>query len=125
MRKLATIQKIESIKKHSNADNLEIAKIKGWDVVVKKGNFLEGQFVIFFEIDSLLPILPQFDFLKKNGTKKVQIMGELANPNFEVEGYRLKTVKLRGQISSGLIMKIEDFFKITEKNGDKYINIDE
>lgn len=125
MRKLATIQKVAEIKKHENADMLEVAKIKGWDVIVKKGEFVAGQHVIFFEIDSLLPIKPQFDFLKKNGTKKVEIIGDFNIPNFMVEGYRIKTIKLRGQISAGLILKIEDFFKIIEKNGERYINIDE
>lgn len=86
-RKLATIQKILKLEKHENADSLEIARVLGWQCVVKKGEFKEGELIVYFEVDSLLPELPQFEFLRD---KK----------------YRIKTIKLRGQFSQGLIMPL-------------------
>jgi len=103
MRKLATIQKIIDIKPIKDADRIEVASVLGWHVVVKKNEFKVGDLVIFCEIDSLLPMLPVFEFLAKNGTKKILIDGK------EIEGYRLKTIRLRKQISQGLCLPIDSF----------------
>ena len=54
-RKLASIQKIIEIFPIKNADNIEMAKILGWELVVKKGEFKPGDYCVYFEIDSLLP----------------------------------------------------------------------
>lgn len=84
MRQLASIQKILSLKPIPNADSIELAKVLGWNVVVKKGEFKVGDLVIYCEIDSILPSdNPLFSFLEKNK-------------------YRIRTVKLRGQISQGI-----------------------
>ena len=102
-RELATIQKISKLEPIEKADRLEKATVLGWDVVVKKGDFHEGQKVVYFEIDSFLPIDERFDFLRDSSYKKTQLMGE---------GYRLKTIKLRGQVSQGLVLPVEDFPEI-------------
>jgi len=99
MRKLATIQKILDIKEHFNADNLEIATVLGWQVVVKKGEFQKDQLCVFCEIDSFLPVIPQFEFLRKGYYKKLN----------HREGFRIRTIKLRQQISQGLVFLIDDF----------------
>ncbi len=100
MRKLATIQEISKLQPIENADNLEIASVLGWSCVVRKGEFKEGDLCVYFEIDSLLPITKDFEFLAKQGTKKCIVDGK------EVEGYRLRTIKLRGQISQGLCLPL-------------------
>lgn len=109
MRKLATIQIIEELKPIEGADKIEAARIKGWWCVVKKEEFKVGDVCVFFEIDSLVPKTPVFSFLEKNGTKKIEIIGEGTQPNFTVEGYRIKTVRLRKQISQGLALPITSF----------------
>ena len=114
MRKLATIQIIEEIKPIEGADKIEAARVKGWWVVIKKDEFKVGNLCVFFEIDSLVPKTPIFSFLDKNGTKKIEVMGELGQPNFEVEGYRIKTIRLRKQISQGLALPISAFPEITD-----------
>lgn len=97
MRQLATIQIIESLTPIDGADNIEVARCLGWNVVVKKGEFNVGDNVIYCEVDSLLPAdNPYFDFLAPRGTKKVDVGGKIH------EGYRLRTIRLRGQISQGL-----------------------
>lgn len=88
MRKLASVQKILSLAPIPNADVIECATILGWQVVVRKAeDFQVGQMVVYCEIDSLFPKLPQFEFLKNSN-------------------YRLKTAKFRGQISQGLILPL-------------------
>lgn len=96
-RKLATIRKISNIEEISGADNIEVATIDGWKVVVKKNEFAIGSICIFCEIDSFLPIKPEYEFLRKSSYKKMSDGSE---------GFRLKTIKLRGQVSQGLILPI-------------------
>jgi RNA ligase (TIGR02306 family) len=57
-----------------------------------------GDLAVYYEIDSFLPIRPQFEFLRKSSYKR---MGSS-------EGFRLKTIRLRGQISQGLLTPIPE-----------------
>lgn len=98
-RKLVTIEKVLGISPIAKSDNLEKATIRGWSVVVKRGAFQVGDYCVFFEIDSFLPLEQKYEFLRKSSFRK--------NGNGE-EGFRLKTVKLRGQISQGLAMSLAD-----------------
>ncbi len=97
MRQLATIKKIDSIETIDGADKIELAKIKGWQVVVEKNKFKANDLVVFFEIDSLLPCVEPFLFLESRGRKRIDDGSE---------GYRLRTIKLRGVLSQGLLMPI-------------------
>src|SRR5574344_520658 len=98
-RKLATIREIKNIRPIEGADKIECATVDGWDVVVKKDEVKIGEKVIYFEIDSFLPAIKQFEFLAKSSTKTMN----------GIIGYRLKTIKLRGQISQGLILPLSEF----------------
>lgn len=102
-RKLASIQKVLKLEPIEGADKIEKATILGWNVVVKKGEFKEGDLCIYFEVDSLLPIRKEYGFLQSGGVKRMNYDGK------EIGGYRLKTVKLRGQISQGLALPIGTF----------------
>lgn len=94
-RKLATLRRVKEILPIEGADMIEVAVVDGWKVVVKKGEFAPGDLCIYCEIDSFLPIREEFEFLRKSSYKK------LADGT---EGFRLKTIKLRGQISQGLLL---------------------
>lgn len=100
-RKLASIQKILKLEPIEGADKIEVATIQGWHVVVKKGEFHEGDLCIYFEVDSLLPIREEYAFLQSGGIKR------MIHNQKEVEGYRIKTVRLRGQISQGIAFPIK------------------
>lgn len=95
MRKLASIRKISDIRPIYGADMIEIATVDNWNVVVKKDEFKINDKVVYFEIDSFLPICEEFEFLRKSSYKK------LADDS---EGFR--TIKLRGQVSQGLVMPL-------------------
>jgi RNA ligase (TIGR02306 family) len=112
MRKLVTVQKIEEIKPIEGADKIEAARVKGWWVVVQKDQFKVGEDVFYYEIDSFLPVKPEYEFLLKGSNPKKMIC-----EGNEIQGIRLKTIKLRGQISQGLIMPIPPDF-ITPDDGD-------
>ena len=99
-RKLATVRKITDIRPIEGADMIELAIVDGWNVVVAKNvGHKVGDMVVYCEIDSFLPIREEFEFLRKSSYKK---MGDQ-------EGFRLRTIKLRGQISQGLIIPMSIF----------------
>jgi len=101
VRKLATIRTIASVSPIPDADKIEKVRVDGWDAVVKKGVFKEGDPCVYFEIDSFLPMEERYEFLRKSSYKKIQATGQ--------EGFRLKTITMRGQISQGLVMPLTDF----------------
>ncbi len=100
-RKLASVRIISNLSPIEGADKIELATVDGWKVVVAKDvGHKVGDHVIYCEIDSFLPIKEEFEFLRKSSYKK------MSNGD---EGFRLKTIKLRGQISQGLILPMSIF----------------
>lgn len=89
----ATIQRISQILPHPNADKLEIAEILGWRCVVKKGEFKEGDLVVYIQIDSIVPEREEFAFLGGHN--------------------RIKTIRLRQEISQGLVMPLSILSNVT------------
>lgn len=85
-RKLVSIQIVESTAPIEGADQIEQARVMGWTVVVKKGEFRPGDPCVFFEIDSVLP----------DGAAWSEFM--------RARGFRVKTLKLRGVLSQGLAL---------------------
>lgn len=96
-RKLASIQYIHHIIPIEGADRIECVHVLGWQCVVNKGQFQVGEKCVYIEVDSFLPICEQFEFLRGSSYKKNEIMGE---------GFRLKTLNFRGQISQGLVQPL-------------------
>lgn len=94
-RKLASIQYVHDVTPIKDADRIELVHVLGWQVVCQKGQFHVGDWCVYFEVDSFLPVEEKFEFLRNSSYKKTDLMGE---------GFRLKTVKLRGEISQGLVM---------------------
>ena len=72
----------------------------GWWVVVKKGEFRPGERVVYCEIDSLLLERPEFEFLRKSCGRRA-ILGQ-GGVVLQRGGFRIKTVRLRGQVSQGI-----------------------
>jgi RNA ligase (TIGR02306 family) len=101
MRKMATIRKIDALRPIPGADAIECAIVGGWTCVVKKGEYTVGDLAVYCEIDSFIPtaIAP---FLTKPGHYAKTFEG--------VEGERLRTVKLRGQLSQGLLLPLKELY---------------
>jgi RNA ligase (TIGR02306 family) len=107
-RKLASVQIIEKLELIEGADFIERATVLGWHCVVRKGDFREKDKCIYIEIDSMLPDISAFEFLKDP-------KGRVPEVGFV---HRLKTKRLKGQISQGLVMSLKDFPKLSVKVGD-------
>lgn len=90
-----TVEKIEEIRKHQNADRLEIIKLVdiGYQMIVPKGQYSIGDLIVYFPLDARIPnsILNRMGMVGKLGGKEHDIV---------------KTVKLRGQISQGFVADI-------------------
>jgi RNA ligase (TIGR02306 family) len=94
MRKLASIRRIDIIKPIPGADAIECAILGGWPVVTKKGEYKVGDLAVYVEIDSWVPteLAP---FLSK---------GKEPSVYNDIRGERLRSVRLRGQLSQGLLL---------------------
>lgn len=84
---LATVQKIIKLTPIVGADMIETAQVLGWEIVVKKGEYKEGDLCTYIQIDTVVPDLPEYEFLRERK-------------------FRVRTIKLRKQISQGLIVPL-------------------
>lgn len=96
-RKLASVQYVHDITPIEGADKIECVHVLGWQCVANKGQFRVGDSCVYFEVDSFLPVCEQFEFLRGSSYKNSELLGE---------GFRLKTLKFRGQISQGLALPL-------------------
>ncbi len=85
--KLASVQKVVNIQPIEGADKIEVVTVLGWDVVVKKGEYKVGDLCTYIQIDTVVPELPEYEFLRERK-------------------FRVRTIKLRKQISQGLIVPL-------------------
>jgi RNA ligase (TIGR02306 family) len=98
MRKLASVQKIKALEPIEGADAIEKATVLGWQLVVKKNEFRVGDLAVYCEIDSVMPDKPEFEFLKPRGM-------------------RIKTIRLKGQVSQGICFPLSilpESFEVVE-----------
>lgn len=84
---LASVQKVLKLTPIIGADMIETATVLGWEVVVKKGEYKVGDLCAYIQIDTVVPELPEYDFLRERK-------------------YRVRTIRLRKQISQGLIVPL-------------------
>ena len=97
-RKLVTIRRVDAVAPIEGADAIEVATVGGWQVVVKKGEVTAGDLVVYAEIDSFLP----------DGNPAWQFLVDKQPRTFEGKlGHRLRTVRLRGQVSQGFIVPLD------------------
>lgn len=102
-RKLATLQSVIDVQPVPGADLIEQVKIMGWTIIGKKGEFKVGDLGVFFEIDSFLPEVPRYEFMRRTSYKNNELMGS---------GFIVRTKKIRGIFSQGLFMPLTEFPEI-------------
>lgn len=96
-RALATVRRIAEIREIPNADRIVGYRVDGWWVVDQRDRYKVGELVIYAEPDSWVPhtLAP---FLTKPGA-----FPKVFN---NAEGQRLRTIKLKGQYSQGLLLEL-------------------
>lgn len=75
---------------HPNADRLEVARVGTYSLVVQKGLYQDGDTVVFVPKGSILPDNLAEEFL-----------------DYLSKGNRIKEVRLRGELSQGIVLPIE------------------
>lgn len=86
-RQLASVRRISGIRPIVGADRIVVAQVDGWECVVQKDEFHVGDRVVYIEVDSVVPERPEFEFLRDRK-------------------FRVRTIKLRGQVSQGLVLPL-------------------
>lgn len=115
----AYITKLKNIRKHSNADRLQVAECFGNQVIVDL-KYQEGDIGIYFPTDGKLGK----EFAEKNNLlRKKDENGNNIGGYLDAEKRNIKALKLRGEKSDGLFMPLESleyFGDISKLNvGDK------
>lgn len=101
-RKLARVVLIDSLHPIDGADRIELAMVGGWQVVVQKGLYVPGSKAVYFEIDSLLPLdYPAFASMSTLSSKLQFVIDDK-------QYVRIKTMKLRKQLSQGFCIPLQD-----------------
>ena len=109
MRQLVTIRNIDAVINHPNADRLDLVTIGGWQCVAKRDEFKTGDKCMYHEVDCWLPTENElYKFL--DDKKERQFEG--------VTGVRLRTIKLRGAVSQGLVVPVPAEFENYDTNTD-------
>ena len=108
-RKLSKIVRVDGVVPIVGADAIEAAKLGGWTVVVKKAEFKPGDLAVYFEIDSFLP----------QGNPAWQFLVDKSSRSFnDVTGHVLRSIKLRGQVSQGLLLPLTIDARLATLSGD-------
>lgn len=99
-RKMAMMKRVDEVIPIEGADKIEAYRIGGWTVVDQKGRFAEGELAVYVEPDAFMPTGDErYKFLAERGEKAMTVDGKA------VSGHVLKTVRLRGQYSQGILFK--------------------
>lgn len=118
-RKLASIVRIKSCDPIPDTERLSVATMegKGWRVVTGRDEFKLGELAVYLEIDSFVdPTDERYAFLRDRCLRKfVSKSGAVLR-----EGIRIKSIKLRGVVSQGLLMPLAKFTEITERMPNDY-----
>lgn len=103
-RKLAHIERIVSKRDIPGADKIEVVGVLGWECVAKKNEFNIGDLICYIEVDSKVPAISYFEFMKDRD-------------------YKVKTIKLRKQVSQGLVVPLSVLPKGKYKEGQDVTNV--
>jgi RNA ligase (TIGR02306 family) len=101
---IVPVATIEAIRPHANADSLELAQVLGWQVVVRKGEYRVGQKIVYFPIDTILPL----DVSERFGVTKY------------LSRQRIRCAKLRGEPSFGLVVMPDHDWPVGENVAEYY-----
>ena len=87
-----TVENIDTVKHHPNADRLDICTLVGmtFQFVTGRDQYKPGEVILYFPVDSIIPLELQ---------GKMGVTGMLSGKNKD----RVKTVRRRGEISQGLV----------------------
>lgn len=101
------LTQIIEIKEHPNAHSLEIARIYGFEVVIRKGQYKVNDPVIYIPVDSIL-------------SQKVEEFLFAPDSKIKLNKSRVRAIKIRGFVSQGMLMGLKDLMDLTSLNSLDY-----
>ncbi len=108
----AYITRIKTIRKHSNADRLQVATVFGNDVIVSL-DVKENDLMVYFPTDGRLNI----EYCRKNKLlREKDAEGNNVGGYMEESKCHVTTIKLRGERSDGLLMPLSSLDSFTDIN---------
>jgi RNA ligase (TIGR02306 family) len=97
------------IEVHPNADAIELARVDDWVSIVRKGEFQSGELAVYIPEQALVPegVLIALGLYERDeqGEPKRYENGNLAGGLAGPAGNRVKTIRLRGIVSQGLLYR--------------------
>lgn len=94
MHDLAVVCKVQSITPISGRDRIELCRIANYNSIVQKDQFSEGELAIYIFYDAVLPLRPEFEFLRKRCYSE------------RLNGFRIRPMKMGNVISEGLVLPL-------------------
>ncbi len=101
---IVPVTTIEALSPHTNADSLELAQVLGWQLVVRKGEYQVGEKIVYFPIDTLLPLE----------------LSDRLNVTKYLSKQRIRCAKLRGEPSFGLAVRPDQDWPLGENVAEFY-----
>ncbi|MDR1720230.1 MAG: hypothetical protein LBR67_08980 [Dysgonamonadaceae bacterium] len=114
---LCTLVKIETLRKHPNADRLQLAEVFGTDVIVDSSTKI-GDVMLHFPIECCISevfLLSHMLYREKILCEKLGVETVEKSGFFEEKG-RVKATKLRGLVSNGFLMPVSSLEKTFGKD---------
>lgn len=87
---------VDEILPHPNADRLQLAKVKGWQVVIPLNKFKPGDKVVYIPVDSVLP-------------PELEVKLFPADSKIKLHNSRVKAIKIRQFVSQGMVESLDTF----------------
>lgn len=94
MRNLCRVSKIQKVESIKDKDRIELATVDNYPVIVEKGLYKVDDLCVYCEYDTVLPVKPEFEFLRNRCYSKLY------------NGFRIKNMKMAGLYSSGIVFPI-------------------
>lgn len=98
MHDLSTISVIQEIIPIEGKDRIVLATVENYHSIVQKDEFRPGDKVIYVYYDSILPVRPEFEFLRKRCWSE------------KYQGFRIRPMKMGSTVSEGLVLSLSPSF---------------
>lgn len=94
-RELASVLRVNKLEPIKDKDRIELATVENWEVIVGKGDYKVGDLCIYVEYDTVLPVRPEFEFLRPRCYSKMY------------DGFRIRNMSMAGHFSQGIVFPLD------------------
>lgn len=103
------VVRVGPILPHPNADKLQLTMVGGFQVVIGKDQFHEGDLAVYIQPDSVVPMTEPFRFIWGQFETPSAVPGVPSEATIPARRRRITVKRLRKEYSEGLLMPLDDF----------------